>query len=877
MAMNAELEKIVNKNPRSLLFAQLADEYRKDGNFDKALPLCEQGVEKHPNYLPGLLVYARILLDIKQLQEAEEVYKKALAIDVSCLAAHRYIGESYAARNQKELAAHHAAYLRVFDSAGPAINIEGLSNSPSEIEAAVERVIQASKAPAGEADAVDEMSRALDSALLDDDEETEDYALSEIKGEDLSDALDSLFGGEDFAGSIAEESAVSAPSEASADNADNVESVTPEASDLSDALDAMFGSDDSDENDSFSLNEGDSDTSVLNDDEITESEAAVEEELTPDVENALDAMFDGADPFADEGPAKSVQKEVSTSDELFDNIFGSDDDDLPEEESSVSASASAENAADDALDDLFGSDDDLPTEESVVSDTQAEVSASDTTREMDAADTADDALDDLFGSDDDLPEEESSVSASTSVENAADDALDDLFGSDDDLPTEESVLSDSQPEVIASDTTREMDAADTADDALDDLFGSDDDLPEEESSVSASTSVENAADDALDDLFGSDDDLPTEESVVSDSQPEVIASEATTEMDAADTADDALDDLFGSDDDLPEEESSVSASTSVENAADDALDDLFGSDDDLPTEESVVSDSQPEVIASEATTEMDAADTADDALDDLFGSDDDLPEEESSVSASTSVENAADDALDDLFGSDDDLPTEESVVSDSQAEVSASEATREMDAADTADDALDDLFGSDDDLPEEESSVSASTSVENAADDALDDLFGSDDDLLEEESSVSASTSVENAADDALDDLFGSDDDDLPTEESVVSDSQAEVSVLEQKEESSVLDDLLDLDGESLEAGTADDGEVSITPVTNNAEEKEDAPSATVTLAEIYMDQELPEEALAMYKQLLEREPDNKKLQERIAEIEVIAEQKRKG
>ena len=39
---------------------------------------------------------------------------------------------------------------------------------------------------------------------------------------------------------------------------------------------------------------------------------------------------------------------------------------------------------------------------------------------------------------------------------------------------------------------------------------------------------------------------------------------------------------------------------------------------------------------------------------------------------------------------------------------------------------------------------------------------------------------------------------------------------------------------------------------------------ATVTLAEIYFKQDLKEQAIAIYKQLLEREPDNKEIAERL-------------
>lgn len=45
-----------NKNPESLVFSRLADEYRKDGNFLKAIEICTSGLHAHPGYVTGRIV-----------------------------------------------------------------------------------------------------------------------------------------------------------------------------------------------------------------------------------------------------------------------------------------------------------------------------------------------------------------------------------------------------------------------------------------------------------------------------------------------------------------------------------------------------------------------------------------------------------------------------------------------------------------------------------------------------------------------------------------------------------------------------------------------------------------------------------------------------
>src|SRR6185503_10536805 len=51
------------KDPSSRLFAQLAEELRKEGELADAIEVCRAGLQKHPNYPSARITLGRALLD----------------------------------------------------------------------------------------------------------------------------------------------------------------------------------------------------------------------------------------------------------------------------------------------------------------------------------------------------------------------------------------------------------------------------------------------------------------------------------------------------------------------------------------------------------------------------------------------------------------------------------------------------------------------------------------------------------------------------------------------------------------------------------------------------------------------------------------------
>ena len=68
-------EKIIREDKSSLVFAPLAEIYRKSGEFKKAIKICNEGLEYNPDYISGRLVLANCYYELEDYRHAFEVIK----------------------------------------------------------------------------------------------------------------------------------------------------------------------------------------------------------------------------------------------------------------------------------------------------------------------------------------------------------------------------------------------------------------------------------------------------------------------------------------------------------------------------------------------------------------------------------------------------------------------------------------------------------------------------------------------------------------------------------------------------------------------------------------------------------------------------------
>ena len=90
------LKKAIKKNKgRSQAMAWLADMERASGDYEAALKTIDAALAASPSDVPAMLVRAKILAGQQDFAGSITEYKKVIAKDPFCLAAHKRLGESY--------------------------------------------------------------------------------------------------------------------------------------------------------------------------------------------------------------------------------------------------------------------------------------------------------------------------------------------------------------------------------------------------------------------------------------------------------------------------------------------------------------------------------------------------------------------------------------------------------------------------------------------------------------------------------------------------------------------------------------------------------------------------------------------------------------
>ena len=108
-----ELRKKFDENPRRY-FAPLANEYRKAGDLDQAIFICQEYLPQQPGHMSGHIVYAQTLFEMGRHDEAKAVFETALSLDPENLIALRHLGDI--ARQTGDSNAARIWYQRVLEA-----------------------------------------------------------------------------------------------------------------------------------------------------------------------------------------------------------------------------------------------------------------------------------------------------------------------------------------------------------------------------------------------------------------------------------------------------------------------------------------------------------------------------------------------------------------------------------------------------------------------------------------------------------------------------------------------------------------------------------------------------------------------------------------
>jgi tetratricopeptide (TPR) repeat protein len=121
-----ELKKKFDENPRRY-FAPLANEFRKSGDAEQAVMICEEFLPQQPGHMSGHIVYGQALYDLGRLDDARTVFETALTLDPENLIALRHLGDIARSHGDQDLA--RVWYQRVLEADPRNEEVQGLLSS----------------------------------------------------------------------------------------------------------------------------------------------------------------------------------------------------------------------------------------------------------------------------------------------------------------------------------------------------------------------------------------------------------------------------------------------------------------------------------------------------------------------------------------------------------------------------------------------------------------------------------------------------------------------------------------------------------------------------------------------------------------------------
>ena len=99
------LRRRMEKDPASIAFAQLAEEYRRGGDYQQAIAICREGLARHPGYLSAQVTLGRALVEVQQLEEARRELEAVVSVAPDNLAAIRALADIHLGLGDGDVAA----------------------------------------------------------------------------------------------------------------------------------------------------------------------------------------------------------------------------------------------------------------------------------------------------------------------------------------------------------------------------------------------------------------------------------------------------------------------------------------------------------------------------------------------------------------------------------------------------------------------------------------------------------------------------------------------------------------------------------------------------------------------------------------------------
>ena len=113
------LRRRMEKDPASIAFAQLAEEYRRGGDYQQAIAICREGLARHPGYLSAQVTLGRALVEVQQLEEARRELEAVVSVAPDNLAAIRALADIHLRLGDGDIVGLHAPSRAAADMPAP--------------------------------------------------------------------------------------------------------------------------------------------------------------------------------------------------------------------------------------------------------------------------------------------------------------------------------------------------------------------------------------------------------------------------------------------------------------------------------------------------------------------------------------------------------------------------------------------------------------------------------------------------------------------------------------------------------------------------------------------------------------------------------------
>ena len=162
-----ELRRRVQKDPASIAFAQLAEEYRRAGSHEDAISTCRAGLAIHPGYLSARVTLGRALIEVNDLDAAQTELEYVLKSATENLAAIRGVAEIHHRRGElsEALGFYKTALSLAKHDPDLEQTVDEISRAISPAQAAIDDGLSFEQASAEFLAALENLPGGLDAAL----------------------------------------------------------------------------------------------------------------------------------------------------------------------------------------------------------------------------------------------------------------------------------------------------------------------------------------------------------------------------------------------------------------------------------------------------------------------------------------------------------------------------------------------------------------------------------------------------------------------------------------------------------------------------------------------------------------------------------------